>query len=78
MILTDRRLYYQMLMPKSEIEIDIRKIIRVEEVKRHLGKSKGRLLIKVEFKNQLDQIDSCAWLVKNHKLWIKNLYDTIN
>jgi hypothetical protein len=54
-----------------EISIPIENIQSIEEVKSFLSKSIGRKLLKVNYKTDMDKMDSVAWYVTD----IENLKD---
>jgi hypothetical protein len=60
LVLAEGELYFQMWAPKKEISIKFSDITGVETPKSHLGKTKGRKLLKVLFKNEQGQADSAA------------------
>ncbi len=78
LILTDEELYFQMLFPKKELTILVNSIIGVESTRSFLGKTKVHPLLKVDFKNDKDEADSAAWLLKDVDKWKQGLEQLIN
>ena len=62
-----------MLLPKKEINIPLRDIVKIETPKSHLHKTKFKPLLKIIFKNDLGELDSVAWLIKDVFQWKENL-----
>jgi len=73
LILTDNSLFFGMWTPKREFEIPIKRITRIEKVKNQLHRSILRNLLKVEFFDEDNQIDSVVWYVRDLDIWIENL-----
>ena len=73
LILTDEELYFQMWIPGRELSIRLDRISGTDIVKKHLGKTKLRPLLKVIFRNRKGEHDSAAWLVENPRVWISEL-----
>jgi hypothetical protein len=69
LVLTPELLYFEMWAPKRRFAIPLESISAVSAPKSHLGKSRFRPLLKVEYKNPQGQADSCAWLIKNLETW---------
>lgn len=62
-------LLFRMWIPKKEIAIPRERIIEVERVRTHLGKTKGRDLLRVRFSTPGGTEDSVAWLVHDLPAW---------
>ncbi len=60
LVLTEKELYFEMLLPKKEINIPLRNIVKIETPKSHLHKTKFKPLLKVIFKNDIGEIGSVA------------------
>lgn len=71
LLLTDRGIRHLMWSPRRRLCIDWQNVLRAEEVKSHLGKTKFRQLVKVRFINERGERDSAAWYVPNSKLWME-------
>ncbi len=71
--LTPGEVYFLMWLPKKEVRIPVSAITGVETTRTHLGKSKGKLLLKVKFKNRMGEDDSAAWLVSDLQEWKQKL-----
>lgn len=69
LVLTGDVLFFQMWIPKRETEIPVARIRKVEQVRSHLGKTRGSPLVKVTFETAPGQLDSAAWLVPNPGRW---------
>ncbi len=77
LILTKDELFFQMWTSKKEISIPISNLRSAETVKSFLGKTVYTPLLKVNFKNEHNDSDSIAWLVKNLHQWAKTINDLI-
>lgn len=71
LLLTASQLYFRMLLPKKELLVPLRSITSVETPKSFLGKTKGRKLLKVDFRNDVEGTDSAAWLVPDLEKWVE-------
>lgn len=69
LVLTENELFFQMWVPQKEWSIKLIKITGVENPRVFLGKTKGRSLLKVLFKNERNEADSAAWLVNKLSDW---------
>lgn len=65
LILTDTELYFEQLVPRREFHIPLSSITAVETPRSHLGKSVGRPLLKVAYRDDEGNPDSIAWYVTN-------------
>ena len=70
---TDEKILFVMWKPRKKLTIERARITGVEETKWHLGKSKGRTMLKVLFENDQGKQDSVAWLVADLKSWLSEL-----
>ncbi|MGQ4873219.1 MAG: hypothetical protein ACP6IY_04010 [Promethearchaeia archaeon] len=77
LFLTNSKLIFELFLPKRRFEILINDILNIEVVKSHLKKTKLRPLLKVIFKNEREEIDSVAWLVKDLQLWKEKIKDLL-
>ena len=77
LVLTEKELFFEMLLPKKEFNIPIRNIVKIETPKSHLHKTKFKPLLKVIFKNDKGELDSVAWLIKDVFQWKENLEKVI-
>ena len=73
LILMEDKIYFEMWKPKKNLEIPIKKIFNISTPKSHLRKSKFRPLLKIHFKNEENENDSAAWLVKDLNNWMENI-----
>jgi hypothetical protein len=69
LVLTENELFFQMWAPEKELGIKITDITGVEIPRTFLGKTKGKPLLKVLFKNEKGESDSAAWLVNKLSDW---------
>lgn len=60
-----------LLLPGRELLVPLRSITSVETPKSFLGKTKGRKLLKVDFRNDVGGTDSAAWLVPDLEKWVE-------
>ncbi len=51
LLLTASQIYFRMLLPRRELLVPLRSVTSVETPKSFLGKTKGRKLLKVDFRN---------------------------
>ncbi len=73
LILTASQLYFRMLLPRRELMIPLSSITAVETPKSFLGKTKGRKLLKIDFRNDIGGTDSAAWLVPDLEKWVETI-----
>jgi hypothetical protein len=71
--LVDEELYFIMLAPKREFNIPWHSMQKIETPRSHLGKSRGRKLLKVRFINKYGEPDSMAWSVPHLDEWKSGL-----
>jgi hypothetical protein len=69
LLLTRSQLFFQMWAPRREYTIPLDAIRAVSTPKSHLGKTRFRPLLKVEYTNSAGDSDSCAWLLGNLETW---------
>jgi len=73
LILSETELFFGMLIPRKDFLIPLNLINKIDIVKSHLGKTKGRKLLKVFFINKNGKQDSIAWLVNDLETWVRIL-----
>jgi len=78
LLLTADELYFEMLIPKRSFSIRISSILSIETPRSFLGKSKGRKLLKVVFKDENQKEDSMAWMVVDLAGWQEKLESILN
>ena len=71
--LTKDEIYFLRWAPRMELRIPREKVLRVETVRSHLGKSKLVPLLKVHFTNEDGGADSVAWYVRDVPAWLAKL-----
>lgn len=71
LLLTTSQLYFRMFLPRRELLVPLRSITSVETPKSFLGKTRGRKLLKVDFRNDTGGTDSAAWLVPDLEKWVE-------
>ena len=71
LLLTPSQLYFRMLLPRRVLLVPLRSITSIETPKSFLGKTKGRKLLKVDFRNDVGGTDSAAWLVPDLEKWVE-------
>lgn len=69
----DKAVCFVMWLPHREFYFERSRIIDVERVRSHLGKTVGRELLKIRFTNDSGAPDAGAWLVRDPSLWEKTL-----
>jgi len=65
LVLTETELYFEQLLPRREFHIPISRMQAVDTPRSHLGKSVGRRLLRVVFRNDSGDLDSIAWYVRD-------------
>lgn len=70
LLLTKEYLYFEMWIPKKKVKIPLEKIKNIEEAKSFLGKTRFTPLLKIDFIDENNQKNSCAWQVRKLKKWI--------
>jgi hypothetical protein len=73
--LTEKGLHFRMLAPRKYLFIPLESIREVSHPRWFLGKSKARMLLRVDFFNKDGEKDAAAWLVPNHEWWGKAILD---
>lgn len=71
--LGSEKLVFVLWLPRRKLEIPRSKLLGVESVKSHLGKSKFVPLLKVRFTNDVGEEDSVAWTVRDLPRWLNEL-----
>ncbi|MGH2722781.1 MAG: hypothetical protein ACRDI0_00685 [Actinomycetota bacterium] len=66
---TAEAILFRQWLPRKQIRIPRARIIAIERVRWHLGKSYGRPLLKVRFTSENGQPDSIAWYVRDLEAW---------
>jgi hypothetical protein len=69
LFLTGKKLVFRMLVPNRWIEIDLVTVEKVENPRSFLGKTKGRKLLAVYFRDEMGSKDSAAWMVGDLEKW---------
>ncbi len=75
--LTDEEIFFGMYVPKKDFHILLDHIHGISTPKWHLGKTKNKPLLKIEFTNNVGEVDSIAWQVKDLDLWKNSLEDSL-
>jgi hypothetical protein len=73
LLLTETDLHFQLWLPKRSFKIALNSIFDITIPKSFLGKTRFHPLLKVSFRNDLEQVDSMAWEVRHLSEWIKYL-----
>lgn len=73
LVLTRDQLWFQRYGAQEPIRIPTEQIQKVSSVRSHLGKTVGKELLSIEFKNNSSQADAAAWLVSDLEGWKNNL-----
>jgi hypothetical protein len=76
--LRDQEISFRKWLSKKIIQIPLASITSVETPRSHLGKTKGRTLLKIIFTNEDGKNDSIAWSVDNLSEWTKHIEKIIN
>ncbi|ADO77458.1 hypothetical protein [Halanaerobium praevalens] len=71
LLLTPDKIHFLKWLPKQNLIIPLKDIENIEIVNSFLGKTKKQNLLKIDFKNKEQEIDSAAWLLDNMKIWKK-------
>lgn len=69
--MTPDKIHFLKWLPKQNLIIPLKDIENIEIVNSFLGKTKKQNLLKIDFKNKEQEIDSAAWLLDNMKIWKK-------
>jgi len=75
LVLTRDKLFFQMFIPRREVEIPIDAITTVSTPRSHLGKSKGMRLLHVAF-HSVGGEDAAAWVVADVDQWVADLKES--
>jgi len=73
LLVTETEIVFVMWAPRKLTSIPRHSILAIDTVRSHLGKTKGRLLLKVHFRNRKGAEDSVAWLVRDLDTWTAEL-----
>jgi len=73
LLLTSSQLYFRMLLPRRELLVPLGSITSVETPKSYLGKTRGRKLLEIDFRNDIGGTDSAAWLVPDLEKWVETI-----
>lgn len=73
LVLTASELYFRLLLPRREWRIPLARIASADTTRAHLGKTKGRLLLRLKYTDERGQHDSAAWLVPDLDSWLLHL-----
>ena len=73
LILTNRELIFGMYIPKRDLLILLDYIHKVSTPKSHLGKTRFKPLLKIEFTNNQGESDSIAWQIRDLDLWVNTI-----
>jgi hypothetical protein len=63
-------LLFVMWFPRKEIRIPRDRIVSVERANSHAGKTIGRPLLRVRFRNDVGEEDTAAWYVSDLQRWL--------
>ncbi len=69
LLLTTTQLVFGLYKPATDVVIPLSKIVAIDLVKWHLGKSVFRPLFRISFINQDGLQDSAAWLIPDPYYW---------
>jgi hypothetical protein len=70
LLLTASELHFFMILPEREVRIPLTAITGTEIVRKHLGKTVGRELLKVHFTAGGGQPDAIAWYLRDPRAWL--------
>ncbi len=70
LVLTRKGLYFEMLWPKREVAIALVSITAIRTPRSFLGKTVGRRLLEVSFRDGAGGTDSVAWWVEDLDAWV--------
>jgi len=74
LLLTQDQIYFQRLLPRSEIRVKRARILRVERPDFTAGiGNAGKRLIQVHFTSPQGQEQSHTWMVEHHSAWVDAL-----
>ncbi|MEN8209003.1 MAG: hypothetical protein ABFR50_07105 [Candidatus Fermentibacteria bacterium] len=77
LLITSSQLYFRMLLPRKELLIPLGSITSVETPVSFLGKTRGRKLLKVDYRNDAGGTDSAAWLVPDLEKWVQTIRGSV-
>lgn len=78
MLLTEDELIFEKLITNKRFSISVDSIEEVEKVDSFLGKTKGKPLLQIKFKNKDNEIDYCAWHIDDLEQWQNDLSYSYN
>ncbi len=67
--LTDKGIHSRMLIPRKYLFIPLQSVRGVSNPRSFLGKTKARVLLRVDFVNEEGRDDACAWIVPSLQWW---------
>ncbi len=76
--LTPERLHFLLYLPRREFSVEVASITGIERTRWFLGKSKGRELLQVNFRDAAGAPDAMAWLVPDLEEWEQALGDAVS
>jgi hypothetical protein len=71
--LTETELIFKLLVPSRWIEVPLDSVVKIENPRSFLGKTKGKKLLVVHFRNVEGMEDSAAWLVPDLEAWTNRI-----
>jgi hypothetical protein len=69
LVLTDEELFFERVLGRKQVSMPLNRILEVGETWRLAGQSPGRLMLKVEFRNDQQETDAIALRVKELERW---------
>jgi hypothetical protein len=67
---SDHEILFVMWLPRREVAIDWASVRHVTTARSHLGRTRLRDLLRVEFRNPAGDLDAVAWLVADLDAWL--------
>lgn len=77
LLLTPDQIHFLRWLPKKDIIIPLENIKNIERVRKFLGKKKKDELLKIDFNNYQQDIDSAAWYLDNMQAWEQVIEDNL-
>jgi hypothetical protein len=71
--LTDRGIHFRMFLPRRYLFIPLEDVGSVSVAGSFLGKSRGRKILRVDFRTSGGGDDACGWLVPSPGWWVEAL-----
>jgi hypothetical protein len=71
--LTEEGIYFRMLAPERELHIPLHAVRKVSFPRSFLGKSKGYVLLRVDFLGSEGREDAAAWIVPHPEWWGRSI-----